>query len=277
VTLLAIDPPPPTRDPFQFSGGRAAMWRALDDGAVIVSEPFSYHRGIAAGDRVELHTDHGVIAVPVAGVVRHYGSSEGVVFMHRRTYERLWNDRGVSSIAVYAEPGVDHEALARAVRIAAGPDEELVVRESARLREDSLRIFDRTFAVTGVLRLLVIVVAFVGVFAALMALELERTRELAVLRAQGFTGRDVARLVVTQTTLMGVIAGIAAIPIGVALAATLVHVINRRAFGWTLDFIVTPEPLVQALVLAVVAALFAGVYPAWRLARGPLASALREE
>jgi putative ABC transport system permease protein len=98
-----------------------------------------------------------------------------------------------------------------------------------------------------------------------------------VLRAEGFTGGDIARLVVTQTTLMGAIAGIAAVPIGVALAATLVHVINRRAFGWTLDFIVTPEPLVQALVLAVAAALLAGVYPAWRLARSPLASALREE
>jgi putative ABC transport system permease protein len=108
VTLLAIDPPPPARDAFRLSGRPADMWRAMEDGAVIVSEPLSYHRGIAAGARVQLQADRGVVEVPVAGVVRDYGSSEGVVFMHRRTYERLWDDRSVSSIALYAGPGVDH-------------------------------------------------------------------------------------------------------------------------------------------------------------------------
>jgi len=77
--------------------------------------------------------------------------------------------------------------------------------------------------------------------------------------------------------LLGLVAGLAAIPIGLTLASLLVYVINRRAFGWTLDLVLSPVTLAEAVGLAVAAALLAGVYPAWRLTRAPLAAALREE
>jgi putative ABC transport system permease protein len=110
-----------------------------------------------------------------------------------------------------------------------------------------------------------------------MALQLERARELGVLRAQGLMPREVWQLVVTETGLLGGIAGALAVPVGVGLALVLIHVINRRAFGWSIATTVPPELLLQAMGLAVLAALAAGAYPAWRLARTPPASALREE
>jgi putative ABC transport system permease protein len=70
---------------------------------------------------------------------------------------------------------------------------------------------------------------------------------------------------------------LAAIPIGTVLAALLVHVINRRSFGWTMDFVFSAGAPAAGLLLAVGAALLAGIYPAWRSARGGLAGALREE
>ena len=90
-----------------------------------------------------------------------------------------------------------------------------------------------------------------GVLAALMALQLERTRELGVLRALGLTPRQVGALVTAQTGLMGLVAGLLAVPVGVALAAVLVFVINRRSFGWTMPLDVRPRSLLQALLLAV--------------------------
>jgi putative ABC transport system permease protein len=153
----------------------------------------------------------------------------------------------------------------------------VVIRSNRALREASLEIFDRTFAVTRVLRLLIVVVAFVGVLSALMAQALERTREVAFQRALGLTPRQVWGVITAQTGLMGLVAGLLALPVGVLLAAVLVFVINRRSFGWTMPLDVRPDVLLQGLLLAVVAALLAGFYPALRMARASPAEALRDE
>jgi putative ABC transport system permease protein len=57
----------------------------------------------------------------------------------------------------------------------------------------------------------------------------------------------------------------------------LVFVINRRAFGWSLELHVTPEVLAQAVLLALTAAILAGIVPALKMARGAPAAGLREE
>jgi putative ABC transport system permease protein len=151
------------------------------------------------------------------------------------------------------------------------------VRSSVRLQELSLAVFDRTFKVTEVLRVLAGVVAFLGILSALLAIELERARELSVLRTLGFTPGGLGATLLTQTGLLGLAAGLAAAPIGTALAWLLVHVINRRSFGWTMEFVLTPQALASGVSLAVLAALLAGIYPAWRASRIELGAALRED
>ena len=86
----------------------------------------------------------------------------------------------------------------------------MLVRSNRALREASLAIFDRTFAVTRVLRFLIVLVAFVGVLSALMALALERVRELGLQRALGLTPGQVWGVVTAQTGLMGLMAGLLA-------------------------------------------------------------------
>jgi putative ABC transport system permease protein len=183
----------------------------------------------------------------------------------------------VSSLALVLAPGVDPRAAVSLLRERAGGDQDLLIRPNRALREASLEIFDRTFAITAVLRVVATVVAVVGVLSALMALQLERARELGVLRAQGLTPWELWRLVLAETGLLGLIAGVLAVPVGVGLAQVLVHVINRRAFGWSIETVVPVHVLIEATGLAVVAALAAGVYPAWRMARTPPAPALRHE
>lgn len=110
-----------------------------------------------------------------------------------------------------------------------------------------------------------------------MALELERARELGVLRATGLTPGQVWRLVVTQTGLIGFAAGVLAVPMGLVLSVVMIFVINKRSFGWTLEMEVGPEVVAQAIALALVGALLAGLYPAWRMSRTSPAVALRGE
>jgi putative ABC transport system permease protein len=163
------------------------------------------------------------------------------------------------------------------LRTLAGEAQALSIRSNRALKAASLEIFDRTFAITGVLRLLALSVAFIGVLSALMALQLERGRELGVLRANGLTPGQVWKLVTTQTGIMGLLAGVLAVPAGLILAVVMVFVVNKRSFGWTLRLELGPEILLQAVLLSLAGALLAGVFPAWRMSRTSPARALREE
>ncbi|HXJ78835.1 MAG TPA: FtsX-like permease family protein [Candidatus Methylomirabilis sp.] len=263
---------------FKFREGRPdVVWRAFDTGAVIVSEPFANRHGVGAGGSVRLRTDQGEGDFLVAGVFYDYGSSAGTVVMSRDTYDRFWDDGAISALALYAVPGADVERLIATLRARAAGEQDVIIRSNRALRDASLQIFDRTFAITAVLRLLIIIVAFVGVLSALMALQLERAREHGVLRVLGLTPGQVWRVVTAETSLMGVVAGILAIPVGIMLAAVLVFVINRRSFGWTMPLDIAPTILAQGLLLAIAAAFLAGLYPAWKMAAASAAEALRDE
>jgi putative ABC transport system permease protein len=277
--LLAVQLAPQAKRGYHLvAGSPDVVWQAFEaGGAVIISEPLAYRYRLGVGDRLVLDTDQGPQTFPIAGVFLDYGSEHGRILIHRHTYDVHWNDRVVNSSAVYAEPGVDPSVLRQRLEHTVGSLQALVLRDNRHIQEHTLAVFDRTFTITRVLRLLAVTVAFVGVLSALMAMQLERAREFAILRATGMTSAEIARLVSLETSFMGLAAGLFAIPVGLLLAAVLIFVINRRAFGWTLPYQVDPWILVQAVVLALFAALLAGIYPSWRMARSRPADALRTE
>ncbi len=260
------------------SGDARTAWKEFDaDRAVLVSEPYAYHNATGTGGRVRLHTDRGDLSLPIVGVFYDYGSEHGLILMHRSLYEHYFNDNSVSSLGLYLQPRASMDQVIEAVRATSAGDQAIVVRANRDIRAASLKVFDRTFAITNVLRLLAVLVSIVGILSAFMALQLERAHELAVLRAIGLTPKQVFGLVTVQTGFMGIAAGILALPVGVVLAQLLIHVINRRAFGWSMRMLVEPGVMIEALILAVGAALLAGLYPGWRMARTSQAEALREE
>ena len=276
--LVAVDPGPNTPDVYRFkSGDPEAVWDDFNaKDFVLVSEPYAYRYDVGVGDTLRLQTDRGAQALPIRAVFYDYGSDLGVVLTSRSTYTRYYDDRGVSGVAVNAASGQDVDALVDRIRTRTQGMQDVVAQSNVGLRESSMRIFDRTFTITTVLRLLAIVVAFIGVLSALMALQLEREREFGVLRATGMTPGQVGRYVTMQTGVMGFVAGLLSIPLGLALAYVLIFVINKRSFGWTLQLEVAPGILIQALLLGIVAALLAGAYPSWRMAQSNPANALRE-
>jgi putative ABC transport system permease protein len=111
----------------------------------------------------------------------------------------------------------------------------------------------------------------------MLALQLERAREIGVLRSIGMTPWQVGRLIGTQSLVLGVLSGIAAIPLGIVMATLLIEVINRRAFGWEMDISISAGGFVAALLLAIGASLLASIYPAMRAAATEPALAMREE
>ncbi len=258
-------------------GSPAEVWEAVLQGAVIVSEPFAFRHGLPLqGGEITLYTEQGPVTFPVVGVFYDYATEQGTVLMSENVFLRYWQDPGLSSVSLYLDPGADLEAVAAEVRQWLSGTGLLVLRNRA-VREEALEIFDQTFAITTALRLLSIVVAFIGVMSALLALQVERLRELATLRALGATLPDLWRLTTLETALMGLAAGLFSLPTGYVLALVLAYVINLRSFGWSIRLVPQPTFFVQALLLGLGASLLAAALPIRRLARLPVAEALRLE
>ncbi len=254
------------------------VWRAFEEeGAVLVSEPYAYRNAVAAGDTIKLMTRFGEQDFPVAATWQSYDVNAGAVLMSRRTYDRFWNDPRIDSIGRYMSPGTNIDDLMQQLTDISAGRQQIFMRSNREIRDLSLQIFDRTFIITDVLYWLATGVALIGILGAMLALQLERARELAILRALGMTPLQLGFMVTMQTTVIGLLSGLAAVPLGLVMAWVLIEVINRRAFGWQMDILVSPEVLLAAVLFSVIAALLAGIYPAYRAAISRPALAMREE
>lgn len=279
TNLTAIEVGEESRERFKFKDGDSeqSVSRLSMPNQVLVSEPYAYRHRVSLNDTFTIQTDRGETTVTIAGIYYDYGSDQGVVLIERNNYDSLFADPFHSGVAVYAESEADIRELMLQIRQRTSSEQQLVVRSNRDLREYSMQVFDQTFTITYVLRLLAVFVAFVGILSALMSLQMERAREFAVLRATGMTAGQLWKLVSLQTGLMGLLAAVLAIPLGLLLAMALVYVINQRAFGWTLQLDVSSGIILQAVLLSLFAAVLAGLIPAWKMSRANAAEALREE
>jgi putative ABC transport system permease protein len=232
---------------------------------------------VGAGSRITLPTDVGLREFEVLASYQSYDVNASAIMMSRATYDRHFSDDGIDTLGLYLEDGVSADDVVASVRSLSAGRQEIRVDSNVRIRELSLEIFDQTFVITNVLYWLAMGVAFIGILSAMLALQLEQARELATLRALGMTPRQVGGMIAVQSGGIGLLSGIAAIPLGVVMAWVLIEVINRRAFGWQIDMTVAPGVLVTSVVFAVLTAVLAGVYPARRAARSEPALAMREE
>lgn len=277
LMLDALDATATMRSGVDLTGAAPDVWRGFEAGAVLVAQPLAYRLSLSVGSTLRLTTALGPRSFRVAGVFREYGNDRGSVRISRAVYRRLWQDDSVSTLALTVAPGSQVSAVVGRLRAAAAGRQALQVDTPAQVRAISLAIFERTFIITRVLNWLAAGVAAVGLLSALLAWQLGRVRELALLRVLGLTRTGMALMIQAQTMFMGVVALLAALPAGLLTAVLLVRVINRRAFGWQIDLHLHPEQLTGAIAVALVAALAAGLYPAWRTAHASLVQDLREE
>jgi putative ABC transport system permease protein len=222
-----------------------------------------------------LQTDRGDRWFEIIGIYADYSGDQGHLAMSRENYRPYWADLGYSGIGIYAEDGANLKTLENQLNLLITGQQS--VKSEQAIYKASMELFEKTFTVTDTLRWLSAVIAFVGVFSALMAIQFERTRELGVLRALGMTPGQLTALITAETGLMGLVAGLIAIPVGYLVAYLLIFVIYRRSFGWSLAFHVHFDAIYQGLALAVAAAVLAGIIPALRMARTKPAEALRTE
>ncbi len=261
----------------QQIGDAQAVHDALDQGAVLLSEPLANRLHLSAGDTITLDSHAGLKQAQIVGVYYDYSSSQGEILMDLNVYRQFWDDPAVTAIGVRLQPGVNPDEMVGRLNQSLDTSQRLVISPNQALRTEVLSVFDRTFAVTAALRVLATVVAFIGILSTLLLLQMEKQREVGILKALGLAKAQLWKLVMLETGLMGLAAGLLAAPTGYVIALVLVYVINLRSFGWTIQLSVRPGAFLFTLGLAVGAALLIGILPAIRLNRMAAAEAIRYE
>ena len=238
---------------------------AVRRNGLVINEPMSLKHGIQAGDSLTLITDWAETQFPVVGVFKSYDAM-ATVLMAEEVYLRHWNTAGNTGAALSLQEDADFNQVAADLRRyfsrEAIPASLISNRE---LRNNALSLFDRTFAVTGTLQFLAMGVSFMSVLASLMGMMLDQAPVFRTMRAIGVTRRQMGKLLLMESGLLGLSATLLAIPVGLVLSLILVHVINLRSFGWSLDWNLQPWEITKAAAVAAGASVLASVYPIWRI------------
>ena len=204
----------------------------------------------------------------VAGVWRDYARQTGTITLDKRIFEALTGDVRANDLALWLQSPNDLERVQNTIRQLADPSGSgagalLEFGSSAQIRATSLKIFDRSFAVTYWLQAIAIGIGLFGVAASFSAQVLARRKEFGLLAHLGLTRRQILWVVALEGaawTSLGALAGLA---LGLGVAVVLVKVVNPQSFHWTMDMML-PWARLTALCLAVVVA---GTLTAWLAGR----------
>jgi len=273
VALLARPLPRPERNLALVGPSRPVPADAV---AVYISEPLQALYGIEVGAAYPQlsaalgpRTGTPAGAAPrlfVAGVWRDYARQFGAIAIDSDDYVRLTGDRQVNDLALSLAPGADAAQVQRDVRALVdrlqGPG-LLEMASASELRTTSLRIFDRSFAVTYWLQAVAVAIGLFGVAANFSAQVLARRKEFGLLVHLGLTRRQLLTLVACEGLAWTAVGALAGLLLGLGVSLILVHVVNPQSFHWTMDLWL-PWAQLAALCGATVAA---GTATAWLAGR----------
>lgn len=246
-----------------FSGrsGEEVFAELRGANAVVVSEPFTYKHHLREGDTITLALGAVRASFRIADVYYDYGSERGSILMDRQTLLRYLPDPAPTNLAIYAAPGASIETVRREI-LQASAGHRILIFSNRDLRSEAIRVFDRTFAITYALEAVAALVAVMGIAGALLALVIDRRRELGLLRFLGAASGQVRKLILFEAGLLGLLANVAGLALGFALSLILIYVVNKQSFGWTIRFHWPVAVLVGALSVVYAATVLAGFYPA---------------
>jgi putative ABC transport system permease protein len=241
---------------------RDAILRSLPNAdRTIASEPFANKHHLRAGDRITIPLGARNVTLTIAGIYYDYSSSQGYLIVDRTTLLRYLPDQPATNAAIYLARGVDAERVQRDLQLrTAGYG--VAIAPNATLRQAAIEIFDRTFAITYALEAVAILVAMLGAANSLLALVLDRRRELGLLRYLGASAGQVRRMILTEAAFLGLLALLLGLALGFALSLLLIFVVNKQSFGWTIQFHPPLVLLSCALVVVWGVTVLAGLYPA---------------
>jgi putative ABC transport system permease protein len=266
VEILGLPDHATYRDHWPLLRSSENAWTRLRPGdAGFVSEQLARRMNLSLGDRIEVAAPGGNWTLEVVGIYADYGNPKGQVAVNFAGLTRRFPDIPQTRLGLRVAPAAV-PALISALRDKFALDGHNLL-DQATLKAESLRIFNRTFAVTAALNVFTLGVAGIALLTSLLTLSNSRLPQLAPLWAIGITRQRLAGIELLKTMSVALITTLLALPLGLLVAWCLIAIVNVKAFGWRLPFHVFPLQLLELLGVAMLASLLAALLPVLKLAR----------
>ena len=211
-----------------------------------ISEALQDLYGYQLGDPIELPLAGRMHRFAIAGIWRDYARAFGAVVISRTAYIEATGDGGATEGSIWLDGRTNPNAAETAVRAVFARGDSIEILTSTALRERSLQIFDRAFAITYALEVIAVLIGLTGVSFAASSTALARRAEFGMLRHIGMRRRQVIGMLASEGVMMSVFGVIYGLILGAALSLVLVYVVNRQSFNWSIDLAV---PAWQLLAL----------------------------
>jgi putative ABC transport system permease protein len=225
-----------------------------------ISEALQDLYGYKLGGQIDLPLAGRTQRFTIAGIWRDYARTSGSVVISRQAYLAATGDGSANEGSVWLNTGVSAALTEAALRARFTRGDSLEILTSTALRERSLRVFDRAFAITYALEAIAVIIGLTGVSFAASSTALARRAEFGMLRHIGMLRRQIVGMLASEgilTSAFGVAYGLA---LGTALSLVLVYVINRQSFNWSIDLAI---PAWQLGILSVTLIAAAAVTAVW--------------
>ncbi|MBT5928584.1 MAG: ABC transporter permease [Rhodobacteraceae bacterium] len=267
VAIYGNRPHATYRDNWQFLQAVPDVWQKIAEGkALIVNEQFFRRAGLQLGQELAIGPDHKrTNSLQIAGVYGDYGNPVGQVVIAERLFKQLYPEVVGQRFGLRLDPSQVSKLRLDLIERFDLPQRNVI--DQAQIKALSLAVFERTFTVTAALNVLTLAVAGFAILMSLLTLAGLRLPQLAPVWALGMTRASLAKFEVLRAVILAAFTSLMALGLGLLLAWVLLAVINVEAFGWRLPMDVFPAQYARLGALALLAALLAALWPAWRLVR----------
>jgi putative ABC transport system permease protein len=225
--------------------------KAGDPPPAWVNEQVEAIYGYTPGKVIELPLAGANHRFVVAGVWRDYARQQGAIIIDRAVYAKLTGDARANDAALWVAPGARVEDAIRDLRALPG-GRELEISTPGEIRRVSLRIFDRSFAITYAIEAVAVLVGMFGLSSSLGAIVLARRREFGMLRHLGMTRGQIGAMLAAEGGLLALLGAAAGMLVGFAIGEILIHVVNRQSFNWGMETHL-PVGMLAALTVVLIA------------------------
>ena len=254
------------------------MWRETHEGrGVILSDNLAELQRLTLGDLFEIDAPHGVIRVPVVGVVVDYSDQQGTILMDRTLFEHYWHDDSINVFRVYLQPGVQvPDVKARVLERYAG-QRQVFVLTNRELKDYILRVTDQWFSLSSVQIAVAVLVAILGIVNTLTVSITDRRRELGVLQAVGGLRAQIRRTIWMEALTIGLLGLILGLAFGAVNLYYILQVVHHDIAGMRLDYVFPYRVALYLIPTMLGSAFVAALWPAESAVRGSLVEALEYE
>lgn len=247
-----------------------------------ISEELQNLYGYGTGDPIDLPLNGREKRFVVAGIWRDYARAAGAVVISRNAYVRATGDADANEGSVWLDAHADTASVVAALRTVLAHGDPaargaLEILTTPALRERSLGIFDRAFAVTYALEAVAVIIGLIGVSFAASSTVLARRSEFGMLRHIGMRRRQVLGMLAGEGILMSACAVAYGLVLGGVLSLVLVFVVNRQSFNWSIELVLPMRQLALLSLTLIAAAALTAVWSGRAATHRDAVGAVRED